>query len=80
MGFTTDEAMVRMDFFKESGKWYDTVSVSMRGYYGVSILEAVVKSARTQCNAYSGMTLVCLEPYHQHSHPVMIQKWDTFKL
>jgi len=31
MGFTEDETVVRVDFFKESGKWYVTEAVKWTG-------------------------------------------------
>ena len=33
MGFTTQTGRVRIDLFKESGKWYATGSVNMGPYY-----------------------------------------------
>jgi hypothetical protein len=33
MGFSTDDAIVRVERFKPGGKWYDTWAVDMREYY-----------------------------------------------
>jgi len=84
MGFTTKEGMVRGDLFKKhSGKWAYTVSFNMsKFYHGTNIVDAVKQAIRTpgaQNDVYEstvapgcGYYLVVLEPYHEHSHPVMV--------
>lgn len=73
MGFTTKESMVRVDIFKESGKWYDTVELcTAGGYFDHNTRDAVKNAFILQYpTSYKGMTAVCLKPYHQYSHPVM---------
>jgi hypothetical protein len=91
MAFTTNEGRVRVDFFKPSGKWYGTASVDMsahfKGVIGDCLREAcVVEAARGEGSEWGhtftpqdwvadGGTIVCLEPYHEHSHPLMIKTW-----
>ena len=53
---------VRVDFFKESGKWGYTEAVIWTGSYRYD--KGNVR--------HRGMTAVCLEPYHEHSHPIMM--------
>lgn len=68
----------RVDFFRESGKWYATESIIFNNEYykTVSVNEAFAAALRTWVGGrYSGMTAVCLEPYHEHSHPVSIKEW-----
>ena len=81
MGYIDDESMVRVDFFKESGKWYTTEAVKWTGVYThISIHDAFLISLRNHFSSpnkgpntrLQGMTAVCLEPYHEHSHPLMI--------
>ncbi len=33
MGFTMKEGMVRIDFFRETGKWHETEEVCMKDFY-----------------------------------------------
>lgn len=79
MGFTTDDAMVRVDFFKESGKWYTTEAVKWVGYDDPDIYEAFANSLK-QHLAYpdgrlrlSGMFACCLEPAHIRPIPLMLK-------
>ena len=72
-GFSTDPEMVRVDIFKPSGKWYTTIALKWIGYKDVLIHEAFESSMKIQHpNNWDGMTAVCLDPYHEHSHPLMI--------
>jgi hypothetical protein len=80
MGFSTDESIVRVDFFKSSGKWYTTEAVKWTGDYyssGGGIHEQLKKSLRDHFKgtpaAFSDMDAICLEPYHEHSHPLMLK-------
>jgi hypothetical protein len=96
MGFTTDDAMVRVDFFKPRGKWYTTEAVKWTGEWaGPSLIyREFAKSLRdhfaeretqpglqhanhrVETRRLSGMIAVCLEPYHEHAHPLMMQVDD----
>lgn len=72
MGFTTKENMVRVDFFKPSGKWYCTEEVAFIQYDGL-IHEAFRRSLNASVGGrLKGMTAVCLEPYHEYSHPISL--------
>lgn len=69
--WSEDESSTRVDIFKESGKWYTTVAVKMN-YREPIIHDAVRKglATRLEPGQFSGMMAVCIEPYHEHSHPV----------
>ena len=70
MGFSTDGSAVRVDLFKPSGKWSETIAISGANYRGCihdSVKDAVKKVVG---NSYAGYTAVCLEPCHEYSHPV----------
>ena len=78
MGYTTDDSIVRVDFFRPSGKWYATEAVKWTGGCRAehSIREAFEQSLRDSVGTrYSGMTAVCSEPYHELAHPLMVY-WE----
>ena len=84
MGYTTNSSHVRVDRFKESGKWYDTLEINMENHYDdLNIYKALRDSINEtmQFENYvqrwlsQGGSFVCLEPYHQHSHPVMLKEF-----
>jgi len=80
MGYSEDDSMVRVDFFKTSGKWYTTEAVKWTGgYKDVCIFDAFRQSLRDHFkdnpDRLEGMTAVCLEPYHEHSHPLTLKDW-----
>ncbi len=82
MGYSSNESMVRVDFFKESGKWYTTEAVNFDVVYLVEkedfktihpvdalklALEAHLKGR------LNGMWAVCLKPYCALDFPAMIK-------
>jgi len=77
MNYSNNPRMVRVDFFKESGKWYTTEQMEWLYHDGMLIHDAFLHCLRQNFNGhYSDMTAVCLQPYHEHEHPLMIHKWD----
>lgn len=85
MGYCVDDCFVRVDFFKTSGKWYQTEAIEWTGSYsGVeSIHEAFAKSLRDHLGNRlkdAGVDAICLEPYHESSHPICIKNggWNLF--
>lgn len=81
MNYSNNPKMVRVDFFKESGKWYTTEEMEWLYYNGENqIHDAFLWSLIQAFNGrYAGMTAVCLHPYHANAHPLMLHKWDTVK-
>ncbi len=80
MGYSADESMVRVDFFKPSGKWYTTEAVRWTGGYKGDIHSAFAESLRNHLKGrLSDTDAVCLEPYHELSHPLCMKagKWET---
>jgi hypothetical protein len=77
MGYSEDTSMVRVDFFKTSGKWYTTEAVKWTGKYDGFIFHEFAKSLRDHFKdnpqRLSDMDAICLHPYHQHAHPIMIK-------
>jgi hypothetical protein len=79
MNYCDDPAMVRVDFFKESGKWYTTEAIKWLHYRDMSIHEAFYLSLEASLeDRLSEMTAVCLAPYHEHAHPIMLKKWGSW--
>jgi hypothetical protein len=77
MGYSDDPAMVRVDFFKPSGKWYETEAVKWTGEWKGSVQpihEAFAQSLHEHLgDRLSDMDAVCLNPYHEHKHPIQIK-------
>ena len=75
MHFNKDPEYCRVDFFKPSGKWYSTESIKFSDKdYRTTLIHDAFKNALSYSigNSLIGMTAVCLEPYHKHSHPLSI--------
>lgn len=79
MGYSENDWMVRVDFFKPSGKWYTTEAVDMSRWHDhPDMLYAFAKSIcdhlrclETKDYRLSEMVAVCIEPYHKYSYPLM---------
>jgi hypothetical protein len=81
--YSDDPYMVRVDFFKDSGKWYTTEAVPMTGewrggpnsqlydMFAKAIIEHLTDNGRGSVRL-GDMIAVCLNPYHEHAHPLMI--------
>lgn len=83
MGYSSNEQMVRVDFFKQSGKWHASEAVEMIEWSGNEILihESLVNGLdrlekRLGSPYMRGMQVICLEPYHEYSHPICIKNWQ----
>lgn len=82
--YNDNPGMVRVDYFKPGGKWYMTEAIEMPDaeYSAPNIHEAVRRSLDAsrpdrEPGWWSQFTVVVLEPYHQHAHPVMIVAVDS---
>lgn len=84
MGYSDAENSVRVDFFKESGKWYTTEAVKWLTWKGwtpegegkhihAAFAEALNAAGIGLGGRLTGMTAVCLEPYHENAHPLMVK-------
>jgi len=79
MGFNVDDAVCRVDFFKQSGKWYTTEAVRMINYDASpveNLKESLLEHFKDAPERMSEMTAVCIEPYSKHSFPVMVRDWN----
>jgi len=80
MGYIEDPSMVRVDFFRGSGKWYTTEAVKWLDWESKNLIydvfrESLLEHFKNSPNRLKGMWAVCLEPYHINSHPLMM-KWE----
>jgi len=76
MGYSEDPKMVRVDFFCQSGKWYTSEAVKWTGPYKGLIHPAFAISLRNhfrEDDRLSDMDAVCLYPYHENAHPIMLK-------
>lgn len=100
VGYSDDDSMVRVDFFKPSGKWYCTEAIKWTGPWCGSthyvedksktphgrthgdIFDAFRQSLKDHFGDKSrlvGMQAICLEPYHEYSHPISIIVPERFE-
>lgn len=76
--YSVNPGHVRIDFFKESGKWYMTEVLDMSKDYdtGITPKDAVI-SAMRRTERHDALLnnkdfhIVVLEPYHKSAYPVM---------
>lgn len=73
--YSNEVGSVRVDFFKESGKWYTTEAVMWTGKYSSGqIHDEFRKSLKEHlAGRMYDMTAVCLIPYHVNAHPLMVK-------
>ena len=74
--FSNDEADCRVDIFKPNGKWYTTTTINMSHNYNSPDLKQSIKDLLLlqKWDTDNGWIFVCLEPYHQHAHPIMLKE------
>lgn len=80
MGYTIDPAIVRVDIFKATGKWYTTIEINMADQYDMDSTTNAVKEALSRTkwkpiddtSHLAPLFAVCLEPYHKNSFPIVI--------
>jgi len=76
VNFSNNPGSVRVDYFKTRGKWYETLEVDMSNYYNEPIIHDAVRKAVMEKHPnfkFEEWIVVCLEPYHVNSHPVMFK-------
>lgn len=77
--YSVDPAMCRVDLFKPSGTYYNTLAVKFRDedYKAVHPQHAFQNAMRDHLkdrpDAYRGMTAVCLHPYVKLQYPLMME-------
>ena len=73
--YSNNPGSVRVDFFKESGKWYMTEAVDMSEFwdFGNTPHDAVTAALEAKGRNLKHFTRVVLEPYHKSAYPVMLK-------
>ena len=74
MNYSDSSAMCRVDFFKDSGKWYCTEAVDFTGFFTDAGIDGAVRRHLRRTDGtvrLEGMTAVCLEPALEHQFPRM---------
>lgn len=87
MGYSENNKMVRVDFFKESGKWYTTESVKWTGEWEGRkqlISDAFAQSlidhfAIGRPDRLSDMDAICIHPYYEFEYPICIKNGGWIK-
>ena len=78
MNYSDKSSHARVGFFKQRGKWYTTEEVVWPDgmYSGVLIHDAFKAALREHFkdnpDRLKGMIAVCLDPYHELAHPLML--------
>ena len=72
--YSDNPGMVRVDFFKPSGKWYMTEALDMYDFWdcGITPHDAVIAALEKSGRNLTHFTRVVLEPYHRSAYPVML--------
>ena len=72
--YSADPSQCRVDFFKPSGKWYYTCQFTWLHWGKDKLIHDVFRESLVAAfpNNYIGLQAVCLEPYHENSHPISI--------
>ena len=81
--YSENPNMVRVDYWKESGKWYMTEAVDMDNVYQVPLVQVAVEVAMNdhwektrspdRRQAWNQFTITVTEPYHMNAYPVMVK-------
>lgn len=80
MGYSASESIVRADQFKPSGKWYQSIALEMGDLWHAPNIHDAIRIAWERATGNplpEGWRVVVLEPYHVHSHPIMIVGFAT---
>lgn len=82
--YSDNAKMVRVDFFKQSGEWYCTEAVEWTGgYLNRQVYDAFSDSLAKHFGdviRHANMIAVCLDPYPDHSRPIMVHNVGEFLL
>jgi len=74
--FSADEQSCRVDIWKASGKWYDTINLIWdEGWADGGRIHSTFRNLMEDQypGKWLGMHATCLEPFHKYSHPISIK-------
>lgn len=79
MNYSDNCSSVRVDFFRDTGKWYTTEAIRWKSYSGKLVQDAFLEALRDHLTDENGLIrlagawAVCLDPYHEHAFPLMMK-------
>ena len=82
--YSENPKSVRVDFFRSAGKWYTTEAIIFDRYHNTDekgnnfefVEDTFKRCLREQLEGrFKGMIAVCLDPYHENGHPLMVRDW-----
>jgi hypothetical protein len=80
MGFSINNSNVEVNIFRATGSWYTTLELRWDRFSSEKddtielIHETFRRCLREQYPEFCCDTIaVCLEPYHEYSHPILIE-------
>lgn len=77
--YSNAPGMVRVDFYKLTGKWYMTEAVDMDKHYADSSIYHAVEESIKEAFPETGerwldqFVVVVAEPYHKNAYPILLQ-------
>lgn len=82
--YSDNPGMVRVEYFKPSGKWYMTEAIDMSAHWDDAYVWDAVKASLDDSRPdkspgwWKHFTVVCLEPYHKSAYPQMFvaDSWE----
>lgn len=79
MGYSKNDSMVRVDYFKPSGKWYMTEALDMSGFYkyGTGPVDAVQAALEKADRFLKNFNIIVLKPFHELQYPVFIKATES---
>lgn len=75
--YSENPGMVRVDYWKPSGKWYMTEAIDMSDYWGLPDLFKAIELSLDESRPtrepgwWRQFTVTVSEPYHEKAYPVM---------
>ena len=87
MGYIDEDCMVRVEIFKDNGKWMQTEAVKWLTWNGPgsavdgkglckAFEEALRNHFGDSYNNIKDCIAICADPYHEHAHPIMLKIGD----
>ena len=78
-GFSLNPQIVRIDLFNENYKWYTTLELKWDRYNDKTdsnyehIIDTFKRCMKEQHPSYKSYYAICLSPYHEFAHPLMVE-------
>ena len=83
MHYSDNPSSVRVDIWTASGKWYETIEMVWDRYTTTidgeielihkTFRRCLLKAKPNLKTRHEGWMATCLDPYHEHGHPLMLK-------